>query len=267
MIINGELADRARRRRLPGLDDGLQRRLRGRPDDHGAHEPRALHQPLPAGPRRDGQLPGHGPKFVNDTEHWLLLRTFVGSSSLDGQSLRRRRSTAASRARRAPLVVTGAAAGEAKIADPTLFKGPTVVEECGSPSRFDERAPPGLRRDGTLCTTTCGTRRYRGEKKIVRVGRSRSRSRRRSPRRPDAAAERADRRRRRLALSAVRSPRPASGTRVGRNVSRRRRVRVQPSAIDSPSRSSAYSYGSGRRARSPQRAWTSSRSSKRAGLR
>ena len=27
-------ADRARRRRLPGLDDGLQRRLRGRPADH-----------------------------------------------------------------------------------------------------------------------------------------------------------------------------------------------------------------------------------------
>ena len=30
VIINGEVSDRARRRRLPGLDDGLQRRLRGR---------------------------------------------------------------------------------------------------------------------------------------------------------------------------------------------------------------------------------------------
>ena len=48
VIINGELADRARRRRLPGLDDRLQRRLRGRAPDHCAHEPRALHQPLPA---------------------------------------------------------------------------------------------------------------------------------------------------------------------------------------------------------------------------
>ena len=35
--------ERARRRHLPGLDDGLQRRLRSRPADHGAHEPRALH--------------------------------------------------------------------------------------------------------------------------------------------------------------------------------------------------------------------------------
>ena len=54
--------ERARRRRLPGLDDRLQRGLRGRPEDHRADEPRALHQPLPAGPRRDGQLPGRRPE-------------------------------------------------------------------------------------------------------------------------------------------------------------------------------------------------------------
>ena len=54
--------DRPRRRRLPGLDDDVQRRLRGRPADHRPDEPRALHQPLPAGPRRDGQLSGHRPQ-------------------------------------------------------------------------------------------------------------------------------------------------------------------------------------------------------------
>ena len=54
--------ERPRRRHLPGLDDGLQRGVRGRPADHGADEPRALHQPLPAGPRRDRQLPGHRPQ-------------------------------------------------------------------------------------------------------------------------------------------------------------------------------------------------------------
>ncbi len=47
VIINGELSDRARRRCLPGLDDGLQRCLRGGPADHRPHEPRALHLALP----------------------------------------------------------------------------------------------------------------------------------------------------------------------------------------------------------------------------
>ena len=53
---------RARRRCVPGLDDRLQRRLRGRPEDHRADEPRPLHQPLPAGPRRDRQLPRRRPQ-------------------------------------------------------------------------------------------------------------------------------------------------------------------------------------------------------------
>ena len=39
-------------------------------------------------------------KFVNDTGHWLLLRTFVGSSSLVGRPLRDAARTGASRARR-----------------------------------------------------------------------------------------------------------------------------------------------------------------------
>ena len=52
---------RSRRRRLPGLDHRLQRRVRGRAEDHRADESRALHQPLPAGPRRDRRLPGRRP--------------------------------------------------------------------------------------------------------------------------------------------------------------------------------------------------------------
>ena len=54
--------DRSRRRRLPGLDHRLQRRVRSRAEDHRAHEPRALHQPLPAGTRRDRELPGRRPR-------------------------------------------------------------------------------------------------------------------------------------------------------------------------------------------------------------
>ena len=53
--------DGPRRRCLPGLDDRVQRRLRGRAPDHRPHEPLALHQPLPDRPRRDGQLPGPRP--------------------------------------------------------------------------------------------------------------------------------------------------------------------------------------------------------------
>ena len=54
--------ERPRRRDLPGLDDGVQRRLRGRPADHRAHEPRALHLPLSARARRDRELPGSRPE-------------------------------------------------------------------------------------------------------------------------------------------------------------------------------------------------------------
>ena len=54
--------DRARRRRLPGLDDGVQRRVRGGAADHERDESRALHLALSARPRRDGQLPGPGPQ-------------------------------------------------------------------------------------------------------------------------------------------------------------------------------------------------------------
>ena len=54
--------DRARRRRLPGLDDRVQRGVRGRAADHRAHEPRALHLALPARPRRDRRLPGRRPQ-------------------------------------------------------------------------------------------------------------------------------------------------------------------------------------------------------------
>ena len=81
-------ADRARRRRLPGLDDGLQRRLRGRALDRGAHEPRALHQPLPDRSRRDRQLPRHRPQ-VHERHRALALAADVRRLRVaDGQPLR-----------------------------------------------------------------------------------------------------------------------------------------------------------------------------------
>ena len=72
-------------------------------------------------------------KFVNDTGHWLLLRTWVGSSSLTvaiyGTPVHRRVVSET-----APLVVTGPAPVK-RVPDPTLLKGQKVVEESGEPAR------------------------------------------------------------------------------------------------------------------------------------
>ena len=76
-------ADRARRRRLPGVDDRLQRRVRGGPADHGrARTTRSTSRTTRSGRDATVNYPDIDLKFVNDTGHWLLLRTFVGSSSL-----------------------------------------------------------------------------------------------------------------------------------------------------------------------------------------
>src|SRR5205823_2077214 len=71
-------------------------------------------------------------EFVNDTPHWLLLRTFVSADSLTvnlyGTPQHRRVETET-----APLVVTGSAPVK-RIPDPSLYKGQQVVDEPGSPS-------------------------------------------------------------------------------------------------------------------------------------
>src|SRR5205085_341068 len=72
-------------------------------------------------------------KFVNDTGHWLLLRTWVGSSSLTvalyGTPGHRRIVSET-----APLVETGPAPTK-KIPDATLLAGQHVVEQTGEPPR------------------------------------------------------------------------------------------------------------------------------------
>src|SRR5439155_6275680 len=71
-------------------------------------------------------------RFVNDTRHWLLLRTFVSSDSLTvnlyGTPVHRKVDTET-----APLVTTGGAPVK-RIPDPSLYKGRQVVDESGSPS-------------------------------------------------------------------------------------------------------------------------------------
>ena len=83
-------------------------------------------------------------RFSNDTDHWLLLRTFVGAGSLTvnlyGTPLDRRVESTT-----APLEVTGPVPVE-ETDDPSLEKGKRVVDEFGSPPRADERSAARLRR-------------------------------------------------------------------------------------------------------------------------
>jgi vancomycin resistance protein YoaR len=107
-------------------------------------------------------------RFVNDTKHWLLLRTFVGSSSLTvalyGAPQHRRVVT-----QDRPLVETAAPPVKRR-SDRSLDKGETVVEESGEPARATSvrrlvYAPGGkLLHDNTWYSS------YQAEPKLVLVG-------------------------------------------------------------------------------------------------
>ncbi len=107
-------------------------------------------------------------KFVNDTDHWLLLRTFVSSSSLTvnlyGTPQHRKVVSEV-----APLRVTGAVPVKT-IKDPTLPKGKKVIDHTGSTPLstsvtrrvYDEKAK--LLYENTWYSS------YVGDKQIVRIG-------------------------------------------------------------------------------------------------
>jgi vancomycin resistance protein YoaR len=107
-------------------------------------------------------------KFTNDTDHWILLRTWVGSSSLTvalyGTPVHRRVVSETS-----PLVVTGPPPVK-KIKDPSLFVGQTVVEEPGSSSLKTSNERKVYDPDGKLLFDTTFYSSYRGEIKVIRVG-------------------------------------------------------------------------------------------------
>jgi vancomycin resistance protein YoaR len=107
-------------------------------------------------------------EFVNDTSHWLLMRTFVGSSSLVvdlyGAPLHRR---VESETR--PLVETGAAPLQ-RIPDATLYRGVTLVEESGEPSRSTSVRRRVYTSSGALLHDDTWYSSYRGEPRVVRVG-------------------------------------------------------------------------------------------------
>jgi vancomycin resistance protein YoaR len=106
--------------------------------------------------------------FRNDTDHWLLLRTFVGTGSLTvnlyGTPTRRRVETET-----APLVTEGKVPWE-RIDDNTLFKGEKVVEQYGTPPRSTSVRRRVFSPGGTLLYDTTWHSYYVGEPTVVRIG-------------------------------------------------------------------------------------------------
>ena len=107
-------------------------------------------------------------KFVNDTDHWLLLRTFVSSSSLTvnlyGTPQHRRVESVT-----APLVTTGPVP-TVVTKDPTLTVGTKVVDQAGSPPLSTSVERKVYAADGKLLYDNTWYSSYVGEKEQVRVG-------------------------------------------------------------------------------------------------
>jgi vancomycin resistance protein YoaR len=107
-------------------------------------------------------------KFVNDTGHWLLLRTWVGTSSLTvalyGTPIHRRVVSDVS-----PLVVVSPPPVK-KIPDPSLAAGRQVVQDPGDPARKTSVRRRVYTAAGKLLSDTTFFSSYRAQPEIVLVG-------------------------------------------------------------------------------------------------
>jgi vancomycin resistance protein YoaR len=107
-------------------------------------------------------------RFVNDTGHWLLLRTFVGPSSLVvslyGTPTHRRVVSDT-----APLEVHGSPPVD-RVPDPTLPAGEKVVESSGEPARTTSVRRRVYDASGKLIADTTWYSSYRSEPAVVHVG-------------------------------------------------------------------------------------------------
>jgi vancomycin resistance protein YoaR len=112
--------------------------------------------------------PGIDLKFVNDTGHWLLLRTFVGPSSLTvslyGTPQHRRVESISH-----PLAYVAAPPVE-KTVDATLKPGEVVVDDPGVPAQSTSVERKVYAAGGKLLSDQTWYSSYRSEPKIVRVG-------------------------------------------------------------------------------------------------
>jgi vancomycin resistance protein YoaR len=107
-------------------------------------------------------------KFVNDTGHWLLLRTWVGSSSLTvalyGTPVHRRVVSDTE-----PLVTQGSIPTKAEY-DSTLPAGERIVEEYGEPARTTSVRRRVYSSGGKLLHDSTFYSSYRAEPTVVRIG-------------------------------------------------------------------------------------------------
>jgi vancomycin resistance protein YoaR len=107
-------------------------------------------------------------KFRNDTDHWLLLRTFVGTGSLTvtlyGTPQHRKVEYETG-----SLVVTGGMPVK-RIKDPALKKGEQEVVEGGAPSRATSVRRKVYDADGKLLYDTTWRSSYDSETEVIRVG-------------------------------------------------------------------------------------------------
>ena len=107
-------------------------------------------------------------KFVNDTGHWLLLRTFVSTGSLTvnlyGTPQHRRVESFT-----APLVTTGPVP-TVTTKDPNLLKGTKIVDEAGTAPTSTSVERKVYNADGKLLYDNTWYSSYVGEKEKVRVG-------------------------------------------------------------------------------------------------
>jgi vancomycin resistance protein YoaR len=107
-------------------------------------------------------------KFVNDTPHWLLLRTVVGPSSLVvtlyGTPVHRRVESIAQ-----PLRYVAAPPVQ-KTVDATLKPGQVVVDDSGVPAQSTSVERKVYAQTGKLLSDATWYSSYRAEPKIVRVG-------------------------------------------------------------------------------------------------
>jgi vancomycin resistance protein YoaR len=107
-------------------------------------------------------------KFVNDTDHWLLLRTFVSSSSLTvnlyGTPQHRKVVTETD-----PLVTTGPIPVKIE-KDPTLLIGRRVVDQEGTPPMYTRVNRKVYDDNGKLLYDNTWSSSYVGDKSIIREG-------------------------------------------------------------------------------------------------
>jgi vancomycin resistance protein YoaR len=107
-------------------------------------------------------------KFVNDTPHWLLLRTFVGPYSLVvslyGTPVRRKVVSHTT-----PLLAAGDTP-VTRIEDPSLYVGQSVTDTVGEPPRTTSVRRLVYSLSGKLLHNDLWSSYYRGEATVIRVG-------------------------------------------------------------------------------------------------